>query len=366
MMKDSIKVLMAGSDISVKGGMTTVVKSFLNHRFSPRFNLTYIPTHSEHGKIYNSLFFLKGYFAFICFLVFRNPDLVHLHMSDKGSFFRKYILFKTAKAYSKPVIIHAHGGDFRSFYMRMPKLVKGSIRDMLKNADKVLALGSNWQKVLTEIEPETDILVLTNSVPLPELQITKVKTGFNILFLAVVNKSKGIFDLIEAAERLDIPQKKFVIDIAGDGEVLEEAKLRVEKAGMEGRFRFHGWVGQDRKKELLLQADLFVLPSYFEGMPMSILEAVSYGKPVLATDVGSINEAVIHGENGYLMEPGDVEALAYYLNKLMLDAELVEKGMASRRIAEEHFDEKYYFQKVENLYSDCSRRTKFQVDRNHI
>lgn len=362
-MGNSVKVLMAGSTVNVKGGMTTVVKSFLSHTFSPQFQLKFIPTHSENGRLYNSLFFLKSYFSFLYTLLFHSPDLVHLHMSDKGSFFRKYILFRSAKFFYKPVIVHAHGGDFLSFYHRMPRLVKWSVRDMLKGADRVLALGKNWEKILSEIEPEADIMVLMNSVPLPERGNEVQKSGFSVLFLAVVSETKGIFDLIDAAETVLAHESDVRFDIAGDGDVLEEAKRRVKRAGLDRFFRFHGWVDHAEKAKLLQQADLFVLPSYFEGMPMSILEAASYGKPILATDVGSINDAVSEGENGYLLKPGDTQALAYYLEKMICDPEIEKMGLASRRIAEEKFDEKHFYQKVEDLYAECTRGQRLQLNR---
>src|SRR5699024_3678529 len=140
---------------------------------------------------------------------------------------------------------------------------------------------------------------------LPEYESVPVKKDFTILFLAVLNKSKGILDLIHAAEKVmdaKIPLGgRLIFEIAGDGEMLQEAESLVKQKDLEEHFRFHGWVDGKEKYKLLRNADLFVLPSYFEGLPMSILEAVSCGLPVIATDVGSIDEAVIEGDNGFLI-----------------------------------------------------------------
>ncbi|WP_422123849.1 glycosyltransferase [Planococcus sp. X10-3] len=366
-MGDPVKVLMAGSATKVKGGMTTVVNAFLDHRFSSHIQLVFIPSHSEKGRVYNSFYFLKSFVLFLYHLLFKAPDVVHLHMSDKGSFIRKYILFKVSQVFRKPVIVHAHGGDFRSFYARMPNLLKPWVHDLLKNAQKVIALGGNWKKILMEIEPEADVEVLMNAVPMPDFDAPEHKKDFTVLFLAVMNESKGILDLIIAADNIfsagEAQSKNLIFDIAGDGEMLEEAKGRVKRKGMEQHFRFHGWVDSAKKEELLRRADLFVLPSYFEGLPMSILEAVSHGIPVIATDVGSIDEAVVEGENGYLIEPGNVKMLTERLKWILDDTRIGEMRMASRRIAEEKFDEKEYFQQMENLYTNCYLTSNFHYNR---
>lgn len=100
-MDGRINVLMVGSNTKVKGGMTTVVQSFLNHTFSRNIRLDYIATHSEKGRLYNSFYFAKGLISIIYHLLSVDTDILHLHMSDKGSFVRKYMIFKIAKSFGK-------------------------------------------------------------------------------------------------------------------------------------------------------------------------------------------------------------------------------------------------------------------------
>src|SRR5688500_3030488 len=107
-MANAVDVLMVGSRVHVKGGMSTVVKSYLEHPFSPSVKLTYIASHSEKGKIYNSFFFTKSFLEILHQLIVVRPQVVHLHMSEKGSFFRKYLIYKIAKLFKRKVMIHAH------------------------------------------------------------------------------------------------------------------------------------------------------------------------------------------------------------------------------------------------------------------
>ncbi|MDN3450101.1 glycosyltransferase family 4 protein [Planococcus sp. APC 3906] len=366
-MDGRVNVLMVGSNTQVKGGMTTVVQSFLDHRFSPKVNLKYIATHSEKGKVYNSYFFAKSLVRIVYHLMLKKPDIMHLHMSDKGSFVRKYIVFKASKIFRKKVILHMHGGNFNEFYEKSPFQLQLCMKEMLRKSDKVIALGSNWKTILMEIEPDSNVDILMNSVAMPDFKSAK-KAGspFTILFLAVMNEGKGILDLIKASvpviSRAVDQGKRLVFEIAGDGPQLEDAKKLTMEYGIERFFQFHGWIGEEKKRVLLQKTDLFVLPSYFEGLPMSILEAISYGIPVLSTDVGSIDEAVKDGKNGYLITPGDLPMLESRLEQLIYHPSYSHMRQTSRNLAIEKFDEKRYFEQIEDLYLGNFQANDLQSD----
>lgn len=354
-MENTADVLMVGSRVHVKGGMSTVVKSYLDYPFTPSIKITYIASHSEKGKIYNSFFFAKSLLNILYRLIITRPTIVHLHMSDKGSFFRKYIIYKVAKLFKRKVIIHAHGGDFKGFYLRMPLIIKWLINSMLKNTDVVIALGNKWKETLLEIEPKANVLILMNSVPMPVYKEKKTDSQFfRILFLAVLTDRKGILDLIQASipvvSKMKEQNKTILFEIAGDGELMEKAKELVTTHRLTEYYRFHGWIEEKEREELLRNSDLFVLPSYHEGLPMSILEAISYGLPVVSTNVGSVDEAVINGQNGYMIEPGDVHSLSERMLDALNNPSLKEMGNYSRKLAERKFSDEQYFKQVEALY----------------
>lgn len=354
-MERPIEVLMCGSRTSVKGGITTVVESFLRHEFNSAIRLTYIPTHTEKGKVFNSFYFGVKLFAVAAHLVLRQPAYVHLHMSERGSFIRKYILFHLGKSADSQVVVHTHGAEFKQYYLEASLNRKKQILRLLKEADRVIVLGESWERILQEIEPATNTEILMNAVPIPvHLRNVTDKAVLSILFLAVLIERKGILDLIEAAVEF-LPEaeragKEVQFNIAGDGELMEQAKRLTETLGIGEKFAFHGWIGPEKKEELLRQADLFVLPSYNEGLPLSILEAMSFGIPIISTDVGSVDEAVIDGVNGYLIQPGDREALTESLVSCLDESNLEKMGAASRELAKQKFDEQLYFEKVEAMY----------------
>ncbi|MBG9934459.1 hypothetical protein ABD94_25035 [Bacillus aryabhattai] len=352
---------MVGSSLKVKGGMTTVVESFLQHKFEEGITLKYIPTHIEtKNNLYKKLFFLRGLVQIINELTFGKVEIIHMHMSERGSFSRKYIIFKLSKLFNKKVITHTHGAEFEEFYNQSDEQLKGKINKLLKESDTVITLGESWNNIIKRIENESNTFILRNSVPIPVQQNELNDKKIKILFLAVLIKRKGILDLIEASKKiikeLEAKNKQVEFIIAGDGELESSSKSLAEKLGVSKYFRFVGWVNNEQKQELLKESDVFVLPSYNEGLPLSILEAISYGIPVISTNVGSINEAVKNEKNGYLINPGDKEKLADFTIKLITECNFKHMGQASRKVAVDLFDINSYFKMVENLYLTLDQR----------
>lgn len=348
---------MVGSRTDVKGGMTTVVESFLQYNFGNDINFKFIPTHIEGNSFKKSFFFSMSIIRLCYQLFFRDIDIVHMHMSERGSFNRKYMVFKISKYLNKKVITHMHGAEFKEFFQSSNRKKQCKIRDLLKKSDKVITLGQNWDNIIKEIEPCTNTLILRNAIKIPKNRNKLNQKKMNVLFLGVLIQRKGIIDLIEASKeiinKLDFQGKQIKFLIAGDGELRQFAEKLVIDLGIENYYEFLGWVNNEEKQELLKNTDIFILPSYNEGLPMSILEAISYGIPVIATNVGSINEAVFHNENGLLIEPGNIEQLSNSVLSIIsdFDQNFEIMGSKSRELAEGLFDIKIYFQEIKRMYT---------------
>lgn len=354
-----INVLMVGSDLSVKGGMTSVVKSFLKYDYS-MINIKYIATHIENVSVFcKILFFIKALFLVICNLIFNNISIVHIHLSERGSFFRKFTIFIFSKIFRKRVIIHMHGADFKEFYNNNNKFLKSKIRYMLLKADKVIVLGDSWNKFVKNIDHSINTCILRNSVDYPSEVVKYDGININILFLAVLIKRKGIFDLISAAYRIknDKELKKYNIKfiVAGSGDDEEEVKELIKRKGLNNYFVLKGWVSGLKKIDIIKSCQLMVLPSYNEGLPVSLLEAMSYGMPVISTRVGSIEDLVINEVNGILIEPGDVECLYDSIKSLIIDKNKWEKFSSnSKEEISKNYNSKSYFNEMEQMYLKLS------------
>ena len=147
---------------------------------------------------------------------------------------------------------------------------------------------------------------------------------------------KGVYDLIQAAEKIVGKNSKVKFILCGDGEIQKVREL-IEKKGLSKNFEVPGWI--EDKEKYLKKADIFVLPTYHEGLPNAILEAMAAGLPVISTPVGGIPEAVQEGKNGFLINPGEVSRLQEKMLLLMGNLLLRKRmGKYSRKIAEDKFD----------------------------
>ena len=145
--------------------------------------------------------------------------------------------------------------------------------------------------------------------------------------------------LVEAAARLAAKGRAFELVLAGDGELRAELEALTARHALGGRVRITGWLSSEDVRAEILAARALVLPSRAEGLPVVLMEAMSLRRPVLASALAGIPELVRHGENGWLLPPGDLEALVAALEDCLArePAELLAMGEAARRrVLERH------------------------------
>ena len=111
-MKKKINVLMCCSELSVKGGMVSVVKNYLNYNNWGEYNIIYVPTHTEKNKLVVFLYFIISYIKILKMAMFGNIEIAHLHTAERGSFYRKAILVRTLKRFGIKTIMHHHAAEF--------------------------------------------------------------------------------------------------------------------------------------------------------------------------------------------------------------------------------------------------------------
>lgn len=351
-----MKVLMVGNDKSVHGGITTVINQFRNSNWNEKnIDLRFIPTYIEGNVLKKSLFFLVAYLKIIWYCLTDNLDIIHIHMSYKGSFTRAYCIHKLCHIFKIKNIIHLHGSEFKKWYDEdCSESKKKMVKKFLRESDKIIVLGKEWEKRILSIEPLAKTEIINNTVSIPNVKTKFNKDCFNILFLGVLIKRKGVYDLLnsisELKEKTDLNNIKFII--AGNGNEEEKIKNKSKELKIDKYIEFTGWIDSKQKKELLEKSQLLVLPSYNEGLPMAILEAMSYGLPIVATNVGDISEAVINEENGFLIKVGNIKELTKSIFKIInFNQEEWEKFSSnSKKIINEKFSDIEYFNKFERIY----------------
>lgn len=354
-MEKKIRVLIVGSDSSVKGGITTVIDSFFKYNWNDNIKIELLPTFIE-GNAYKKLsFFLKNLIIFIKKLIKNECDIVHIHMSYNGSFYRKLIILNIAKLFKKKVIIHLHGSEFEVFYNKSNTIVKKMIKKLFEKSDTTIVLGEKWKNIIDKIAPKSKVLIFNNAISIPEYSAKWNDNKINILFLGVLIKRKGIYELIEAIKCLDeigwIKEKSLNFIIGGSGKEEEEVINIIDKYDLNYCIDMKGWIKGEDKNNLLEKSLVFILPSYNEGLPMAILEAMSYGIPVISTNVGSISEVVINDKTGYLINPGNVEEIVNSIKDITNDkVEWEKKSICAKKLIVEKFNEAEYFNRIKKLY----------------
>lgn len=350
--KEKTRILMCSSARTEKGGMNSVIDQLMDHTWDDSLEFSYLATHVTGNPIKKTLFFAKAYGQLKKLIKKNTFDIIHIHMSYKGSFYRKYAVTKLCKKNNKKVIIHLHGSEFKDFYNKGNEKRKRQIRELFTIADVSIVLGDDWKQFVKKIAPKSNIVVVNNAIALPEIEEKKQNQELTFLFLGALIKRKGVIDLLNAVQVI-IKEgiSNFRVLIAGSGEEEETLKKFVAENDLEDCVEFLGWINNTQKPGLLQKSDVLVLPSYNEGLPIAILEAMSYGLPVISTDVGSIKEAVMTGKNGCLFKPGDVEAMASEMKKMILDGTYWQQSsINSRELCEEKFGDRVFFEKIQNIY----------------
>jgi glycosyltransferase involved in cell wall biosynthesis len=335
---DCRTVLMIGTDLTTMGGVRAVVQGYMDGGLFRRFDGQYIPTHCDGSPWDKARAALRGWLRAGIALARMDSPLVHVHTASRASFWRKSGVFLMARAARRPYVLHLHGGEFIQFYEKeCGKRAQRFIRYILREAALVLVLSDQWKERLQKICPNAKIEVLANGVALPDLQLRREELHPSIVFLGSLARGKGIYDLLHAFARIAkrFPDVKLIC--AGGGAVAQ-ARAMAARFDLEGRVEFPGWIDAEQKRHLLAGATAFVLPSYAEGLPMALLEAMSWRLPVVATPVGGVPQLVQHRSNGLLVAPGNIEQLAAALAEVLGDAALRRHlGSAARTTIEERY-----------------------------
>lgn len=236
----------------------------------------------------------------------RRIRIVHIHTASYNSFRRSMYFVGLGKLFGKKIILHIHGGGFREFYATNPK----KIAKRLDRCDTLVVLSETWKRWFEGILPEKKIEVVGNIVPKPtNIEKMRVDNRLHLLFLGLITEEKGIFDLLDVLEKnKSVFAGRVCLHIGGNGKV-DKLQRILEEKGLQDMVTYEGWVDEEKKSYLFSLSDAFVLPSYTEGLPVSILEAMSYGLPIIATRVGGIPELVLDNENGILFEAGNKEEM---------------------------------------------------------
>lgn len=341
-----MKVLMIGPARSVNGGISAVVNNYYKVGLDKKIELKYIGTMEDGSKFHKLSVAVDSIFKFIWNVC--NYDIVHINMASDMSLYRKIPFIYLTKLFHKKLVIHQHGGNFKEFYYQQcGKRKQEFIKKALEKADVFLVVADYLGDIFGQIISKDKIISLPNAIEV-STKVEEKSYGKKLLFLGRLCKEKGIKELLNVVIKL----KKEYVDLELYlGGVWVDTDLK-KTADEHKDFIYHlGWIGQEEKASYLQKCNIFVLPTYFEGLPMSLLEGMSYECACIASAVGGIPQVIQDGVNGILIAPKDEKSLETAIRKLLEEANLQGKlGKAARQTVIEEFELERSVDKLINTY----------------
>ncbi|MGV8952147.1 MAG: glycosyltransferase family 4 protein [Cypionkella sp.] len=282
-------------------------------------------------------------------------DVVHLNVAVQGSTWRKLIIAWCARRLGAAYVVHLHGSEYQDFWTAAPTRRNRAITWLFGHAGRVIVLGRVWQQFLLSRLPDLGdrLIIVPNATPRPTLQHRGGGALVHILFLGRVGDRKGVPQLGLALARMKA-DPTWRATIAGDGHV-DAARLKAAALGLADRVDLPGWAGPARVAELIANADILVLPSFHENLPISIIEGMAAGLAIVATPVGAVEDIVTNEVSGLLVAPGDVDGLAVALGRLVADPQLRSRlGDAARAVHRSRLDMDLYLKTLLAAWRDAA------------
>lgn len=288
-------------------------------------------------------------------LLLQNKDaIIHYNMPlMRAAIIRDYLLIKIVHNLKLPIVLHIHGGNYITERNR-PWYIKWLLTKIFEWSKQVIVLGEEEKAILEKDFGIHDIVSLPNCIDLSiakrfKREIKEKKT-LDILYLGRIEPNKGIDYIFYACKALKEEGVKFHLNFAGKEEIEGQYIPKFqEELGCD--FTFHGVISGEKKTDVLKKCDIFLLPSFFEGLPMSLLETMSFGQVPVVTPVGSIPTVVTDNENGIFIDIKNADNIINAIKKLNGERSLLERlSINSQKTILKKFDDISYIKTLKKLY----------------
>ncbi len=334
-------VLLLGPHRAAVSGVSTHVNLLMDSSLGEDFELVHFQVGSE-GRRENALTrllrLLVSPLALAATIVFRHVAIIHLNTSlNPRAYWRDLVYLFVAKMLGARVVYQVHGGDLPLVFFGGRALPTAFLRWTLRLPDLVVVLAKCELDAYRAFVPEQEIVALPNGIDCrPFATLPTVRsypdTPLRLLYVGRLAREKGLYESLQAvrlAHELGVDVR---LVVAGSGP--EEARLKryAQALSIASRVTFAGPVFGSDKVKLMAGSDVMLLPSYAEGLPYALLEAMAAGLPMIATPVGAIPDVMTDGIHGFIVPPHDGKAIAEALAVMAGDREQLSwMSRASRR-----------------------------------
>lgn len=295
-------------------------------------------------------------------LMTQKPTVVHIHTTEYLNFWESTMYVVVSKLFSKKIIMHIHAPDFEGFYNKSGSVAKTLIRNLLGMVDRIIVLSSKTKLFFQRIVYYCRISVVPNATEIPSNLIKELTSNRNIpnqvrvLFIGGEEaKRKGFYDVLKAIPVVAGKCNLNILFVFAGKFDMEKQKAIHEVETLHHPAKYLGFLEKDEMLRVRLTSDIYILPSYAEGLPIAMLEAMASELPVISTKVGSIPELIEDGVNGFLIKPGDFMALAEKIVDLANDKTLRRK-MGKRNVEKIRrlYSSEHFLEELNKIYADFS------------
>lgn len=336
-----MNILMVASGPHTRGGIVSVLKYYRSHKkFWTENNIEWIATANSGNKFSKLLDFGDAIITYVSKLY--KTDLVHFHFTTGSSSNRKLSFFVLAKLFGKKTVSHVHAPS-----LNFTNNISYSFSKIVKGSDAVIVLSNIWGLKMNEII-QREYIILNN--PSKGFNENIIKKENIILFAGKLEERKGYLDLLKAFKSIN-SKTDYKLILAGNGEV-EEANCYIKSNNLNNACAI-GWQNEQEISKWFSKASIFILPSYAEGFPISIIDALSNSCAVVATPVGGIPDLMEDRKNCLYVTPGDVKQIENALLSLIDDSNLREEiSLNGFELAKKSFDINVITKQLTNIYLD--------------
>lgn len=353
-----VTVILLGPSLNAVSGVSTHLNQLIHSSLAREFNLLHFQVGSEGRKesaISKLIRFISSPILFWGQLIRKKPQIVHLNTSmEPKSYWRDVIYLFIARAMGKKVVYQVHGGALPQNFFRGNRFLTNLLKLVLRSTDVVVLLAQKELFAYRNFIPDHHLEIIPNAIEMGadaywKKEPTSQEVPLQLVYVGRLAESKGIFEIIQALRILCNKNRNIRLVVAGSGP--EETKLHacIKDLELNNCIHFVGTVFGEEKKRVWEQADLFVFPTYHEGLPYTLLESMAARTPPVVNPVGAIPDVMQDGIHGVFVPSRNPEELAAAIERLDNDRELIcRMGEASR-----HRIESYY--SINRLAGDFSR-----------
>ena len=290
-------------------------------------------------------------------------DTVLVFAADALSLLEKGLMCILARLAQRGVVLRLSGGNLPA-QCSANLMLRAWLRLVLRSVHLLCTQSTYWTAYFSQYpEARNKVKEISNGIELgaPPASHQHAPSG-RLVFVGWVTREKGVFEALEVLERILRLYPSAALTIIGGGRDLDEFRSVVQARGLTNSVNATSWLGREEILRVLWESDVFLFPSHFEGLPNAVIEAMAAGVPIVATRVGGIPDLIRHGENGFLVDVGDVGGMTVLVGDLLAHPDWArEIGLRARQTVTERCD----IERIWPRYAEAIREAAARAGRGH-